>query len=181
MNDDQDHKGDDKQLFRELMGDVQPLIHDKVEPVRKRPRPIPRKHEEDERQVLIDMMSDEMDIDEVDAGEELLFVRPGIQHKSFRKLRLGHFSTESELDLHGMSVEMARITLARYLLECQERERRCIRIIHGKGLGSATHRGPVLKNMVNKWLRQRKEVLAFCSALPRDGGTGAVYVLLKRG
>lgn len=181
MNDDQDHKGDDKQLFRDLMGDVQRLTHDRVEPLRKRPRPVPRKREEDERQALIDMMSDEMDLDEVETGEELQFVRPGIQHRTFRKLRQGHFNTESELDLHGMTVEMARITLARYLLECQERDCRCIRIIHGKGLSSATHRGPVLKNMVNKWLRQRQEVLAFCSALPRDGGTGAVYVLLKRG
>jgi DNA-nicking Smr family endonuclease len=96
-----------------------------------------------------------------------------------RKLRRGQFSSRAELDLHGLRSEEARRTVAEFLHAARERNLRCVRIIHGKGRGSGA-RGPVLKQKLGSWLRQRSEVLAFCSARPADGGSGALYVLLGR-
>ena len=96
-----------------------------------------------------------------------------------RKLRRGQFQIGPALDLHGMTVATAREALTRFLHAARREGRSCVRIIHGKGNGSR-HRGPVLKLKINHWLRQRDEVLAFCSARPVDGGTGAIYVLLRR-
>jgi len=87
---------------------------------------------------------------------------------------------EAQLDLHGLTAAQARAALATFLRDCRIHGLRCVRIIHGKGRGSH-NRQPVLKGKVNHWLRQRDEVLAFCTARPVDGGGGAVYTLLKRG
>ena len=116
---------------------------------------------------------------EIETGDELLFIRPGIQKQILRKLRRGQFSVEKELDLHGMTIDVARQALSRFLAKCTIQHHRCIRIIHGKGHGSK-EKQPILKVKLNYWLQQRDEVLAFCSARPVDGGTGAVYILLKR-
>ncbi|ALG67806.2 DNA mismatch repair protein MutS [Beggiatoa leptomitoformis] len=145
-----------------------------------RPRPIPRQRFLEDAQVKEDMLSDAYDPAELETGEELLFLRSGIQQTLFRRLRRGQLSIETELDLHGMTVPIAREAIAEFLHYCQSRNIRCARIIHGKGYGS-WQKQPILKIKVNHWLRQRDEVLAFCSARPVDGGTGAVYVLLKRG
>ncbi|MEJ2345139.1 MAG: Smr/MutS family protein [Gammaproteobacteria bacterium] len=179
MADDSYNRDDENRLFREQVGPVRPLAQDVVEPVFRRVAPVPRKTLEDRHQVLQDSLSDEFHPADVETGEELLYFRSGLQHRLIRKLRRGQFSLRAELDLHGMTVAMARQALLRFLLQCRERDQRCVRVIHGKGNGSS-HRGPILKTMVNRWLQQRDEVLAFCSALPAHGGTGAVYVLLKR-
>jgi DNA-nicking Smr family endonuclease len=170
---------DDMALFRQAMKGVRPLQHDGIEPVRKRPRPIPKKRLEDEQQVLLDMMSDDFPVDEVENGEELLFARDGVQQNIIRKLRRGQISIEAQLDLHGYKVDEARQALSDFLHRVQSRGIRCVRIIHGKGHGSFQKK-PVLKNKVNVWLRQRDEVLAFTSTPQVDGGTGAVYVLIRR-
>ena len=170
---------DDSALFRAHIGDVRRVSHDRVEPSPARPAPIPRKRQEDEAQVCIDMLSDYFHPAELETGEELLFARAGMQNRSLRKLRRGHYRVQAELDLHGMTVPIARDALSAFLNRCRRLDHRCVRIVHGKGNGSR-HRGPVLKTMVDRWLRQRDEVLAFCSALPVDGGTGAIYVLLKK-
>ena len=167
------------ELFRQLVGEVRPLSQDKIHPYRQKPPARPIKRQEDEKQVLQDMMSDLFEIDEVETGEELIFTRPGVQTSVMRKLRRGQFSIEAELDLHRMTAEQARQAIAHFLHQMGIDGRRCVRIIHGKGHGSF-NKTPVLKNKVNRWLRQRDEVLAFCSARPVDGGTGALYVLLKR-
>jgi len=114
-----------------------------------------------------------------ETGEELLHVRPGLQQTVIRKLRRGQYAIEAELDLHGATVTQAREAVDEFLGAARERGKRCVRIIHGKG-HSSVGKMPVLKGKVNSWLRQKDEVLAFCSARPNDGGTGAVYVLLKR-
>ena len=106
-------------------------------------------------------------------------MRPGLQHKIVRRLRRGQISMEGTLDLHGNTVAQAHSALNQFLAECRARGVRGIRIIHGKGLGSADGRA-VIKTKVDGWLRHRNEVAAFCSARPVDGGTGAVYVLLRR-
>lgn len=180
MSDKDDNPPDDDiALFRQAMKGVQPLDYDGVEPIQKRPRPMPKKRMEDEQQVLLEMMSDDYPVDEVENGDELLFAHDGIQQQMMRKLRRGHISIEAQLDLHGYKVEEARQALSEFLHQVQHRGLRCVRIIHGKGHGS-WQRKPVLKNKVNIWLRQRDEVLAFTSAPKVDGGTGAVYVLIRR-
>lgn len=170
---------DDIALFRAHVGEVRRLQRLRAEPSLRRPPPVPRQTLADERQVLTDMFSDEYHPCEHETGEELQFSRPGLQHKLLRKLRRGQFRVSAELDLHGMTVTVARQALVEFLLQCRDQNRRCVRIVHGKGNGSR-NRGPVLKTMVNRWLRQRDEILAFCSTPPNDGGTGALYVLLKR-
>jgi DNA-nicking Smr family endonuclease len=133
----------------------------------------------EQQRIMRDMLSDAFDPAEIETGEELLFSRKGLQHGLIRKLRRGQFTVQAELDLHGLTVAEARQALAEFLADVRAAGARCVRIIHGKGYGSR-HKQPVLKNKLNGWLQQRDEVLAFCSARQVDGGTGAVYVLLKR-
>lgn len=166
----------ERTLFREAVQDCRPLAQDKRLREPSRPRPVPAQRQQNEAQVLRDMLSDALDPAELETGDELLFARPGLQHGVLRKLRRGQFSIEDELDLHGLTVPEARQALADFLHKARGR---CVRVIHGKGNTSAG-RIPVLKGKVNHWLRQRDEVLAFASARPVDGGTGAVYVLLRR-
>lgn len=181
MTDKPDIPSDDSALFREAMRGVRRHRHDRqAVGQRFKARPVPRQTQRDERQVLDDMFSDAYRPDEVESGEGLWFARQGLQSRVMKQLRRRHYSIDAELDLHGMSVTEARLALGEFLKLCRKHHQRCIRIVHGKGHGSL-QKLPVLKNKVNGWLRQRDEVLAFCSALPNDGGTGALYVLLKRG
>ena len=170
---------EDKALFRQMMDEVRPIVQDKVSPYRQKHPARPVQRQADDKQVVKDMMSDALEPDEIETGEELLFTRPGVQPNVMRKLRRGQFSIEAELDLHRMTSEEARQAIAHFLPQMGQAGKRCVRIIHGKGYGSF-NKLPVLKNKLNHWLRQRDEVLAFCSARPVDGGTGAIYVLLKR-
>ena len=112
-------------------------------------------------------------------GEEIAFRRPGLAEKTFRKLRRGRFSIEDEADLHGLTVNEAKLLLRDFICESAQLGLGCVRVIHGKGLGSGPG-GPVLKGNVQRWLMQWDEVLAFVTARTRDGGSGAVYVLLRR-
>lgn len=179
MTDEYELSAEDVALFRQEAGPVRPVAHDRIAPARPRPGPFPRSTLADEAQVLQDMLSDEYDPAEFETGEELLFARPGLQHGLLRKLRRGQFSIGAEFDLHGMTVPVARQALANFLAQCQRSGIRCVRIIHGKGNGSP-QRQPILKTKISGWLRQRNDVLAFCSARPADGGNGALYVLLKK-
>ncbi len=167
---------EEEQLFREEMADAIPLEQNKAEPFRRRrpPHPLPQPahllHSGDE--------TVELSESEVHTGEHLEFSRPGVQQRLLRNLRRGHIEPTLDLDLHGLTVSYARETFDEFLLECRRRHVRCARIIHGKGYRSE-NRQPVLKQKINYWLQLREEVLAFCSATRRDGGTGAVYVLLR--
>ena len=169
----------DEELFRQQMQDVRPISQDKISPYREQQPARPIMREEDEKQVLKDMLSDPVDFDTLETGEELLFCRSGVQHNLMRKLRRGQISIEAELDLHRMTSDQARQATAQFLTDILASGKRCVRLIHGKGKGSF-NKMPVLKHKLNHWLRQRDEVLAFCSARKVDGGTGAVYVLLKK-
>jgi len=115
----------------------------------------------------------------IETGDELHYKRPGVQNRVLKKLRRGEYRIEAELDLHGLIADEAKKVTARFLANARTRRKRCVRIIHGKGLGSKGGT-PVIKQKINFWLSHRDDILAFCSALPRDGGTGAVYVLLKQ-
>jgi DNA-nicking Smr family endonuclease len=114
----------------------------------------------------------------LETDEALSYGRPGISPDTLRKLRRGHWVIQHQLDLHGLRTDAAREALAEFLRGACKRGLRCVRVVHGKGLGSV-NKEPVLKNKVRNWLVQKDEVIAFCSARPADGGTGAVVVLLK--
>lgn len=177
---DKDHANpDDTDLFGDAISGTRPLVQDRLPPFRRRLSPKPRQRERDERAVLRSLLSDGYDEAEVETGDELLFQRASVSAMVWRRLRRGHYAVEAELDLHGFIVTDAREYVASFLEDAQNHGHRCVRIIHGKGLSSAG-RLPVLKIKVNHWLRQKDAVLAFCSARAVDGGTGAVYVLLRR-
>lgn len=171
---------DGAMLFRRAVADVVPLPpSNRADVVRPRPKPIARQRLRDEQQVLVDALADPWDWEAaISTGEELVFSRPGVPTAALRKLRRGGWVIQGELDLHGHTGDEARIALAAFLNRCMKDDRRCVRIIHGKGHGSK-NRLPVLKNKVRHWLTQREDVLAFCQARTVDGGAGAVIVLLK--
>jgi len=169
---------DDPELFRKAAQGARPLKQDRRGPHRTRRKPVPQQRMRDEQDVVASLLSDEFQPD-LETGEELLFVRGGLQQRVLRKFRRGQYTIEAELDLHGYTVPEAREALSRFLRDATLAGKRCVRVIHGKGLG-AIGKLPVLKVKVNGWLRQKDAVLAFCSARPQDGGTGAVYVLLKK-
>ncbi|MBK1643845.1 DNA mismatch repair protein MutS [Thiocapsa imhoffii] len=166
---------EDLALFRQHVQDAEPGHFDYVEHPRRRPPPIPRPRPpelpESQRQPHLSEA-------EVETHEFLQFSRPGLQRRVMADLQRGAFNVELELDLHGLQREQARLLLAEFLAECTRRRVRCALIVHGKGYRSAAQQ-PILKQKINYWLRLYDEVLAFCSATRRDGGTGAVYVLLR--
>ncbi|MCB1735323.1 MAG: Smr/MutS family protein [Gammaproteobacteria bacterium] len=170
---------DESAAFREAVGEVIPIAHDRVSSRPAPPPAIARQRQLDEARVMQDALSDDFHPIELETGEELIFARSGLQHSVLRKLRRGQFCVGAELDLHGMTAPIARQHVAHFLNDARHAGIRCVRIIHGKGRGSS-NKGPVLKVKLNTWLRQRHDVLAYCSARPQDGGTGAAYVLLKR-
>ncbi len=169
----------DINLFRAAVGKVQAVKHDRSEQSPPKPAPEPIKTHADEQQVMHDALSDEWLGDDLKPEDSLQFSVPGLQPKILKKLKRGEIRREAELDLHGLTVDAARRSIVALLHEAQQQQWRCLRVIHGKGLRSGSD-GPLLKTRLNSWLRQRQEVLAFCSAPPRDGGNGAVYILLKR-
>jgi DNA-nicking Smr family endonuclease len=175
----QDSDDDDLRLFRDAVKGARPLKQDRRSPATRRRKPVPQQRRRDEQEVLASLLSDEYQPD-IETSEDLVFARPGLQQRVLRQLRRGQIAIEAELDLHGHTVPEAREALSLFLRNAQSAGKRCVRVIHGKGLGAAG-KLPVLKVKVNSWLRQRGSVLAFCSARPQDGGTGAVYVLLRRG
>jgi len=174
-----EHDSEERSLFRKAAAGARPMAQDRARPHRRGPKPIPKQRQRDEREVIESLLSHAYEPSEVESGEELLFARSGLQHSVLRKLRRGHYAVEAHLDLHGQTVAQAREAVSRFLHEARAIGKRCVRIVHGKGK-SSTGKLPVLKGKVNAWLRQRDAVLAFSSCPPTDGGTGAVYVLLRR-
>jgi DNA-nicking Smr family endonuclease len=167
-------------LFRRSIGEVAPLAQpNKAQLNPPRPEPIARQHLADEQAALQESLSDEFSPESLmDTDETLSFARSGIGQDILRKLRRGHWVIQSQLDLHGMRSDEAREALAEYLRTACKRGLRCVRVIHGKGLGSL-NKEPVLKSKVRNWLAQKDEVIAFCQARAADGGAGALIVLLK--
>ena len=168
----------ERNIFRKMVGKIRPVKQDKIHPHRQRRKPIPEQTLRDQREVLDSLLSDEYEPADIETGDELLYTRPGLQHSVVRKLRRGQYAIEAELDLHGATVAQAREAVNTFLANARAQDKHVVRIIHGKGK-SSEGKLPVLKGKVNSWLRQKSEVLAFCSARPNDGGTGAVYVLIK--
>ena len=170
----------DRELFRQYAAGTRVLPSNKIFPEKPRIKPIARKSVIDDHPTSWDRFSDEYEPRERAASsDKLLFVRPGLQHSVVRKLKRGEFLINAELDLHGMTVVAARRRLSLFLRECYDNQFRCVHIVHGKGQGSGVE-GPVLKHKLGIWLPQCPEVMAFCSAIRSHGGTGAIYLLLRR-
>lgn len=170
----------ERNLFQRAAGQVQRLpAHGRVHHVPEPPAPIPAQRQLDDQRVLRESISDEFDASTLlEVDDALSFRRPGIGIDVARKLRRGHWSIQSEIDLHGLRREDAREALSGFLRDAVRQGLRCVRVVHGKGLGSPG-KTPVLKGKVHSWLVQKNEVLAFVQARGDEGGAGAVVVLLK--
>lgn len=174
---------DDFSLFKSAVRGVKPIEHDRADTGK------PRSNEAQiatrranatirNDEIRIDGLSDQFIID-VAAEDELYWARDGVQEGQMRKLKAGQIPFEGSLDLHGLSVEKARELLWDFLAEACKFEIRCVRVTHGKAARTDGRR-PLIKSHVNTWLRQHPQVLGFTSCLPRHGGTGAIYLMLKR-
>jgi DNA-nicking Smr family endonuclease len=169
-----------RELFVRAAGAVQALPDKRrAAPTLPLPDPVPRQRLRDHAAVLHEAISDEFDVSTLlDVDDQLSFRRPGIGSDVTRKLRKGHWSIQRQLDLHGLRTDDARVALTTFIREACLHGIRCVRIVHGKGLGSPG-KAPVLKHKVHGWLVQKSEILAFVQARPAEGGAGALVVLLQ--
>lgn len=168
-------------LFQHAIGAATPLKHTgRIEIALPTPAPLPRQREADDQEVMresIDPGTISFE-DRLDMGDEPAFLRDGLPRRVLTDLRRGRWVVQAELDLHGLNRDEARSALAQFLAQRLSRGERCVRVIHGKGMGSPGKVG-VLKQLSRNWLAQREEILGFCQARPHDGGDGAVLVLLR--
>lgn len=170
----------DAALFRRTVGQVHGLpAADRLVPQTPRPRPVPVSRQADEQAVLKSSLSDEFDVESLlDTDDTLSWRRPELGVDVVRKLRRGVWALQGELDMHGMRTDEARERLTQFLREAALKGWRCVRVVHGKGLGSPGKQ-PVLKDKAKRWLVQSDRVLAFVQARADEGGNGALVVLLQ--
>ena len=172
-------QANERDLFNRAIGATQPLRRVASVPLApERPPPIPVQHQLDEQRVLRKSLSDEFDVETLlDVDDAMSFRRPGIGTEITRRLRAGEWAIQQQLDLHGMRSDEAREALGAFIRIANRQGVRCVRVVHGKGLGSPGKQ-PVLKTKTQRWLIQKNEVLAFVQAKPAEGGAGALVVLL---
>ena len=170
----------EQKLFERAIGAVQPLNHaPRVTLKSAPPQPMAFQQARDDQAALRESLSDEFDVSTLlDEDDQMSFRRPGIGHDVTRKLRRGDWSIQGQVDLHGLRSDEARDALGQFIRDAMRMGWRCVRVVHGKGLGSPG-KTPVLKSKTQKWLVQKNEVLAFVQAKPAEGGAGALVVLLK--
>jgi len=172
-----DSGNDERSAFRRAMTGVTPLKRqNRVAPARARPAAAARWSRAARLAVLEDSMNGAL-VEE--AGGEVEFRREGLSAETLRQLRRGRFAVADEIDLHGLTRREAEDALKEFIARSAALGRGCVRVVHGKGSRSGPA-GPVLKHAVHEWLARWGDVLAFSSADRRHGGTGAVYVLLRR-
>ncbi|MGJ0486712.1 MAG: Smr/MutS family protein [Methylomicrobium sp.] len=170
-------EAEDSELFRLAIGEIRAIKSDKVQLLGKeKPKPYPKNKPAEVENRLVE--NNDYDLDTVSIEDRLSYLAPGLQKNVPAKMRKGQFGLDAEIDLHGLTSEAAKRQLLLFLHRAVIEGCRCVLIIHGKGYRSQDNL-PVLKNNLNLWLRQHQDVLAFCSAKPRDGGAGAVLVLLR--
>jgi DNA-nicking Smr family endonuclease len=176
----------EKEMFARAIGPVRalPFKHSpghRAHLPAAQPAPIAVQQQRDELAVMREAISDEFDVETLlDTDEALSFRRSGMGPDVVRKLRRGGWSIQGQLDLHGLRREEARDALSLFIKDAHKTGWRCVRVVHGKGLGSPG-KTPVLKGKVQSWLVQKQEVLAFVQARPAQGGAGALVVLLAQG
>ncbi len=177
-NIDDDGNSDSDDLFQQMMSDVKPLsTEERIAP--NKPHPAPKHHKQASTPHQTTNFAEREYAPSVGPEESLFFSHTGLQHRVQKRLKHGDFPIEANLDLHGCTIAEAGQQLDKFLHSTTANKLRCVCIVHGKGYGSTTGRS-VLKSQVNCWLQDSQAVMAFCSAQPRHGGTGAVYVLLRR-
>lgn len=166
--------------FRAAMAGVRPLPPPNlVEHGTRPPPPRPLQHLADEQAALHESLHGHIGLqDRLEGGDEPHYLRNGLAQNVLRDLRRGRWVIQDEIDLHGLNRDEARHLLAGFLAECLHHGKRCVRVVHGKGLGSP-QKTSILRQLVRGWLAQRQEVLAYCQAKPPDGGEGALIVLLR--
>jgi len=169
---------DDTKAFRKAMTDVRPLPARKLPPAPPKPRAVARFSRGERVGTLREGPRDSAQLGSLADDDRVAFRRAGVRDDVLRKLRRGQFAVEAEIDLHGLDRHATHKALRDFIGTAIGRRLRCVRVIHGKGLRSGPG-GPVLRHVVNDWLSRIENVLAFASARPVDGGTGAVYVLLS--
>ncbi|MEO5565728.1 MAG: Smr/MutS family protein [Luteimonas sp.] len=169
---------DDASLFRAAIGPVREIPAPAPPPRKPPPPPIPRMAARDHAEAIGEFQR-AMSADSLEAGDALGYRRDEVPGRILQRLRRGLYAVQDELDLHAADAARAEVLLRNFLAEARHAEHSCVRIIHGKGLHSDSG-VPVLKNLVDRMLRQRADVLAFHSAPTAQGGNGAVLVLLKR-
>jgi len=169
----------ERNLFTRAVGKVAPIANqERVWSPPQRPSTRPLQQDLDDEAVMHESMSDEFDISTLlDVDDQLSFRRPGIGTNITRKLRKGEWSIQGQIDLHGLRSDEARNAMGQFIRDAKRMGWRCVRVVHGKGLGSPG-KEPVLKSKVQRWLVQKNEVLAFVQAKPSDGGGGALLVLM---
>ena len=172
----------ERHLFARAVGPVKALPDRRHARLPKVPaEPVARQFQQDEAAALRDSLSDGFDVTTLlDTDESLSFRRPGIGPDVTRKLRKGDWTIQREIDLHGLRSDEARLALSEFIRDAHRKGVRCVRVVHGKGLGSPG-KMPVLKNKVHSWLVQKNQVMAFVQAKPAEGGAGALVVLLTPG
>ncbi|MEN1927713.1 Smr/MutS family protein [Luteimonas sp. MJ250] len=170
---------DDAALFRAAVGPVRELPATPAPPERPRPRPRARMRERDEAQAREEFRLGRGDAFSIERGDVLSHRREQIPARTLKRLSQGLYAAQDELDLHHADAATAEVLLRRFILEARDAGHGCVRVVHGKGINSDDSL-PVLKNVVDRILRQRADVLAFHSAPAAQGGTGAVLVLLDR-
>ena len=170
-----------RNAFADAVGPVQPLPqHGRVTAEARRPPPHPRQRELDEQAALREALSDEVDVESLLLTDDgLSFRRPGLPADVLTRLRRGQWSIQAQIDLHGLRRDEAREQLGQFVRQSLRSGCRCVRVVHGKGLGSPGGE-PVLKGKVQRWLAQCAEVIAFTQATAAQGGAGALVVLLER-
>jgi DNA-nicking Smr family endonuclease len=171
---------DDLAAFRAAVADARPLPKSgRVHFAGPAPKPRPLQHLADERAALRESLHGPLTLqDRLEGGDEPSYLHAGLANSVLRDLRRGRWVIQDEIDLHGLNREEARALLATFLAHALKHGIRCVRVIHGKGLGSPGKQA-VLRRLVRGWLMQRNEILAYCQAKPQDGGEGAVIVLLR--
>ena len=174
-----DDEEDDGALFRQAIGPVKPMPETALPPRKPRPRPTARMAERDEVEARSEFQRGLDDLSALAAGDTLSYRRDALPAPVFQRLTRGRFSAQDELDLHGATMAQAEAMLRAFIAEAHAHEFGCVRIVHGKGRRDDGGM-PALKNLVDRVLRQRADILAFHSAPAAQGGTGAVLVLLAR-
>ncbi|MBU6199627.1 MAG: Smr/MutS family protein [Xanthomonadaceae bacterium] len=170
---------EDLRLFAEAVGPVRRLRPATPAAAPPKPAPEPLQSRRDEAHVTEELLDSAIDPAAMEVGEELSYLKDGHSPRLLRQLKRGQFSIADEIDLHQMTASVARVSVKEFLDESRREGRLCVKLIHGKGLRSRAQ-GPVLKRLVDGLLRRRADVVAFASAKPAEGGTGATIVLLKR-
>jgi DNA-nicking Smr family endonuclease len=169
---------DDKNLFRDAMQHVTPLKKTNIKPTTRNAPPVKPKQVIPSEPIKVSYYLSNHYTEEVGPNCTLSYHTPGLDKKRFLALKKGEILLQGHLDLHHLHMQEAQDRLCQFIIHHSQLGHRCVLVIHGKG--SHNGKAPILKNAVNHWLKQLPEILAFYSALPRDGGAGALYVLLKR-